>query len=89
MDEKTQALIGVGAAVVAKCQPCLKHYSKKAKKSGAEEKEILTAISIAKMVGKGSSDNMNKFISTLFEVSTETLNLGSESDCGCGLIANK
>ena len=52
METKTKLLIAVGAAVVANCQPCLKTLLKKAKENAVEEKEILEAISVARVVRK-------------------------------------
>jgi AhpD family alkylhydroperoxidase len=47
LDAKTQELISIAAALVAKCQGCIEGHIKKAVSSGATREEISEAISIA------------------------------------------
>ncbi|HEX8092047.1 MAG TPA: carboxymuconolactone decarboxylase family protein [Blastocatellia bacterium] len=47
LDTKTQELISIAAALVAKCQGCIEGHIKKAVSSGATREEISEAISIA------------------------------------------
>jgi AhpD family alkylhydroperoxidase len=47
LDTKTQELISIAAALVAKCQGCIEGHIKKAISSGATREEISEAISIA------------------------------------------
>ena len=47
LDTKTQELISIAAALVAKCQGCIEGHIKKAASSGATREEISEAISIA------------------------------------------
>jgi AhpD family alkylhydroperoxidase len=81
METKTKLLIMVGAAVTANCQPCLRTLIKKARESGADQKEITEAIGAAKVARKSSMTQIDRFVSTL----TETANDESDSknDCGC------
>lgn len=65
MDNRTKMLIAIGASVAANCQPCLKTAITQAQKAGAEKKEILEAIGIARIVRKGAFGKMDKFASTL------------------------
>jgi len=65
MENKTKMLIAVGAAVTANCQPCLKTAIDQAQQTGAEEKEILEAIAIGRIVRKGAIGKMDKYASTL------------------------
>jgi len=65
MENKTKMLIAVGAAVTANCQPCLKTAVSQAQGTGAEEKEILEAIAIGRIVRKGAMGKMDTFASTL------------------------
>jgi len=65
MENKVKMLIAVGAAVTANCQPCLKTAVAEAKAIGAEEKEIVEAIAIGRVVRKGAMGKMDKFASTL------------------------
>jgi len=80
MDNKTKMLIAVGASVTATCQPCLKTAITQAQGVGADEKEILEAIAIAKIVRRGAMGKMDKFTSTLVGNNT-TGNLESEAAC--------
>ncbi|NOH03929.1 MAG: carboxymuconolactone decarboxylase family protein [Chloroflexi bacterium] len=81
LDNRTGELIAVGASVAAGCQPCLKYHAGKALESGAEGQEIADAIEIGRMVRKGASANMDKFISGLTQnVPSEA----AETDSGCG-----
>lgn len=47
LDTKTQELISIAAALVAKCQGCIDGHIRKAISSGATREEISEAISIA------------------------------------------
>lgn len=47
IDTKTQELISIAAALVAKCQGCIEGHIKKAMSAGATREEISEAISIA------------------------------------------
>lgn len=65
LDNRIGELIAVGASITASCQPCLQHHVKKALENGADEQEITDAIEIGKMVRKGASAKMDKFVSEL------------------------
>ena len=80
-----QALIAVGAAVSANCQPCLQSAVKMARESGASEREIAEAIDVGKRIRRGAASNMDKFA---FELNTALpLPVATTDDgCGCGLI---
>jgi AhpD family alkylhydroperoxidase len=80
METKTKLLIAIGAAVVANCQPCLKTLLKQAKENGVEEKEILEAIGVARLVRKNSITQIDKFLSGL--AGTEETGNAAEG-CGC------
>ncbi|HKV38006.1 MAG TPA: carboxymuconolactone decarboxylase family protein [Blastocatellia bacterium] len=47
LDTKTQELISIAAALVAKCQGCIEGHLKKAMSAGATKEEISEAIAIA------------------------------------------
>jgi AhpD family alkylhydroperoxidase len=80
METKTKLLIAIGAAVVANCQPCLKTLLKKAKENSVEEKEIIEAINVAKVVRKNSTTQIDKFLAGI----SGTENIGEPSTDGCG-----
>ena len=83
MNNKTQLLIGIGAAYAAKCQQCLKSLLTLAQKSGIEEAEIKEVLKIARQVGLSSLKSMNKSASSLLDSPTENQKTDSEESCGC------
>jgi AhpD family alkylhydroperoxidase len=80
MEDKTKILIAVGASVTANCQPCLKTAVTQAKKTGADEKEILEAIAIGRIVRNGAMGKMDKLASTLVGKNI----VGSPDECPFG-----
>jgi AhpD family alkylhydroperoxidase len=82
MENRIKLLIAVGASVTANCHPCLEHLMREAKDSGAEEKEIMEAIAIAKMVRKGAMAHMDEFASGLIGEAKPVAE-DSENGCGC------
>ncbi|TKJ34418.1 MAG: alkylhydroperoxidase AhpD family core domain protein [Planctomycetes bacterium B3_Pla] len=64
MDIRIKELIAIGASIAANCKPCLEYHVNKAKENGADEQEIAEAIAVAKMVRKGSTSQMDEFITT-------------------------
>lgn len=85
LKSQIQALIAVGAAVSANCQPCLQSTVAMARESGANEREIAEAIEVGKRVRKGAASKMDKFA---FELNTDLPLPVATTDggCGCGLI---
>jgi AhpD family alkylhydroperoxidase len=81
MEDKTKLLIAVGAAVTANCQPCLKTLIKKARESGVQDKEILEAIGVARLVRKNSITQIDRFMAGL--AGTEETLDNSGGGCGC------
>ena len=78
LDYKVKELIAIGASITANCQPCLEYHRSKAKEAGANEKEITEAIAIGKMVRKGSSSKMDKFILT---ISSDNTGAADDEEC--------
>lgn len=81
LNSQIQALIAVGAAVGANCQPCLQSTVALACKSGAGEREIAEAIEVGKRVRKGAASKMDKFAA---ELSTALTSPATAADGGCG-----
>lgn len=80
LKSQIQALIAVGAAVSANCQPCLRSMVRMALECGANEREIAEAIEVGKSVRKGAASKMDKFASELnFAVPTSA----AVTDSGC------
>ncbi|MBI4716112.1 MAG: carboxymuconolactone decarboxylase family protein [Nitrospirae bacterium] len=83
MDNRLKELIAIGASVTSNCQPCLRYHVGKARESGADDEEILEAMSVAKSVRKGAIAKMDQFAATLLKAA-ETTQEASEEGCGCG-----
>lgn len=79
MENKTKMLIAVGAAVTANCQACLKTAITQAQQIGVEEKEILEAIAIGRIVRKGAIGKMDKYASII-----TGKNVDSSEECPFG-----
>ena len=85
IESRIQALIAVGAAVGANCQPCLQSTVAMARKSGVNEQEIAEAIETGKRVRRGAASKMDKFAAELIAASPSPIAAAQDS-CGCGLI---
>lgn len=62
MDEKTQELIALGAAVAAHCQPCVTFHVDKAKSMGLSEAEIQEAVAVGESVLRGADAAIRKHV---------------------------
>ena len=82
MDKKTKELIAVGAAVGVNCQPCLQKLAGIAREGGADERDIMAAIAVGKMVRAGATGKMDDFISEMFK-DFEQCEATVASPCGC------
>jgi AhpD family alkylhydroperoxidase len=65
MENNMKLLIAVGASVTANCQPCLKTAITEAQSAGVDNKEIVEAIAIGRVVRRGASGKMDRLASTL------------------------
>ena len=61
MDEKTNELIAIGAAVAGHCQPCLNYHVAKAKELGVGINEMREAIEVGRLVERGAMAAMGDF----------------------------
>jgi AhpD family alkylhydroperoxidase len=84
LESRIQALIAVGAAVSANCQPCLQSTVALAVESGLSEREIAEAIEVGKRVRRGAASKMDKFASELQPADPSPAT--ADTGCGCGLI---
>lgn len=83
LERRIQALIAVGAAVSANCQPCLQSAVALAIESGASEQETAKAIEVGKRVRRGAASKMDKFAFELQPVVSSPV-MG-DTECTCGL----
>jgi AhpD family alkylhydroperoxidase len=65
MENKVKLLIAVGASVTANCQPCLRTAISEAQTAGLEDKEILEAVQIGRLVRRGAMGKMDQLASKL------------------------
>lgn len=82
LDNRIKALVAVGAAVSANCQPCLQSTLAMAQERGAEAPEIAEAIEVGKMVRRGAAFKMDKFASGLNLAEPVTAG-PAQAGCGC------
>jgi AhpD family alkylhydroperoxidase len=79
LNHHLQALIAVGAAISANCQPCLQSATAFALENGVDEQEIAEAIEVGKKVRAGAASKMDQFIADC----GQTAKASSDSGCGC------
>lgn len=79
LDNRIKALIAVGAAVSANCQPCLESTLALAQESNAEAGDIAEAIEVGKMIRRGAASKMDKFAASLNLAEPAAAQAG----CGC------
>ena len=65
MDEKTERLIALGAAIAANCIPCFEHLYESSVTSGITASEIKRAADIAGRVKKGANNFLVKSVEEL------------------------
>ena len=61
LEQQTEELIAIGAAIALNCQPCLEYHVAKAREYGLGDESILAAIDVAKQVRRGASAKMDRF----------------------------
>jgi AhpD family alkylhydroperoxidase len=91
LDSRIQALIAVGAAVSANCQPCLQSAFAMALESGASPREIAGALAVGKRIRKGAASQMDDFALSLNRLSPSTENItirGCNCSQGIGFLEN-
>ena len=81
LDDRTRALIAVGASITANCQPCLQSSTAMARESGADPQEVADTIEVGKMVRRGAASKMDKFIVSQNDAIPA---LASPNNGGCG-----
>lgn len=60
MDTQTKELIAIGASVTAHCVPSLRYHLHEARKAGAHEDQIETAVKVGRMVRKGAAEKWDE-----------------------------
>lgn len=85
LESRIQALIAVGAAISANCQPCFQSAVTLAVESGANEREIAEAIEVGKGVRRGAASKMDKFAAEPQPPLSAPVK-EVDTGCSCGLI---
>jgi AhpD family alkylhydroperoxidase len=85
LDQHIKALVSVGAAISANCQPCLESSRTLALESGATPQEIAEAIEVGKMVRRGATSKMDHFANRFAGTGLAELPLtdSAEPNCSC------
>jgi AhpD family alkylhydroperoxidase len=85
LDNRVKALVAVGAAVSANCQPCLESTLALAQESGVEESEIVEAIEVGKMIRRGAASKMDKFAASFggAGLAEPVAASAAQDSCGC------
>lgn len=82
METPIKELIAVGASVAANCTSCLAHHASRARESGAQQRDIATAIAVGRAVRKGAASKMDGFIDTVVSCPVAPAN-DAQARCGC------
>jgi alkylhydroperoxidase/carboxymuconolactone decarboxylase family protein YurZ len=85
MDERTQLLVCLAAAVAANCIPCFDHYYGKALAGGLCQSEIDEAVALGGQIKQGSAIAMSNSVRKIVaqENGNDAKETGSEPDCCC------
>ncbi len=87
LDDKTESLIAIGAALAANCIPCFEHLYEKAITSGLTAEQIRRASDIAGRVKKGAhasiSSSINELIGNDERVESSPCMQTTGKSCGC------
>lgn len=87
LDDKTESLIAIGAALAANCIPCFEHLYEKAITSGLTAEQIRRASDIAGQVKKGAhaaiSNSINELIGNDEGVESSPCMQTTVKSCGC------
>ena len=85
LDEKTESLIAIGAAMASNCIPCFEHLYEKAITSGLSAEQIKRASDIAGQVKKGAhtaiSNSVNELIGDKEIVGSRCMQTANKSCC--------
>lgn len=85
MDAKVQELIGIAASVAAGCDSCLEDHVGAARREGADNREIRTAIQIARAVRLQAVTRIDDLASRLERGEMiELVRIGGDGGCECG-----
>jgi len=85
MDAKVKELVGTAASVTAGCESCLEHHVTAARKEGADDREVQTAVQIARAVRLQAITKIDDAATRLGRGETiELVPVGTGGGCGCG-----
>lgn len=67
LDPTTSALVAIGAAVAANCQPCLTHHVAQARALGVGDAALAEAVAVAQRVKEAPARAISELAATLVE----------------------
>ena len=86
LDDRTDCLIAIGAAVAANCIPCFERIYEKAIAAGIPAAEIKRASEIAAMVKKGASTAIAASVDELVDgkdINSSPCSRATDKSCCC------
>lgn len=81
MDERTQALVAMGASAALNCHPCITHSLAVCDMVGIDREEVKAAIEVGMTVSRGAAARTRTFGEELLGTATQK---GGTGSCGCG-----
>jgi AhpD family alkylhydroperoxidase len=73
-DNRTTALIAIGASVAANCQSCAESHLAQAAEYGIEQNEVAQAVEIGRMVRRGAAASVDRAVDRLLHKDASATN---------------
>jgi 4-carboxymuconolactone decarboxylase len=83
MDNRTEVMIAMGAAIGANCIPCFDHLYAKARELRLSEAEIEKVVALGFKVKNGASLVLQKAIGEVAKIEADPAAACTERDCPC------
>ena len=83
MDNRTEVMIAMGAAIGANCIPCFDHLYAKARELRLSEAEIEKVVALGFKVKNGASLVLQKAIGEVAKIEADPAAACTEHDCSC------
>ncbi|EQD25753.1 MAG: hypothetical protein D084_Lepto4C00002G0001 [Leptospirillum sp. Group IV 'UBA BS'] len=82
MDAKVKELVGIAASVAAGCETCLQTHIAGARQQGADQREIQTAVNIARAVRLQAATRIDTLATQMGQHDPVELVMASSGGCG-------
>ncbi len=83
MDTQMKELIAIGASVTANCVPCLRCHHIHAKKAGADDNKIQTAVKVVRMVRNSAAEKWDEEADAILCLESSIDEAQESGGCGC------